>query len=109
MPRNRVWLTVKDLPLALFVPLLPLHLAYMALALCRHPRHSSNYFSATLAGLRAAFSGIGPVLKARRAIQKRRKVSAVTVARMLCWNPRKLWRCDHDIRPIVADEQPGPA
>jgi hypothetical protein len=59
--------------------------------------------------MRAAFSGIGPVLNARRAIQKRRKVSTAAVARMLCWNPRKLWRCDTDIRPIVAVKAPGPA
>jgi hypothetical protein len=98
---------VKNLPLALLVPLLPVHLAYMALTLWRHPRKSSNYFSATLAGLRAAFSGIGPIVKARRNIQKRRKVSAVAVARMLCWNPRKLWRCDSDIRPIVAVKGPA--
>jgi len=100
--RNRVWLMIKNLPLVLLVPLLPVHLTYMALTLWRHLRDNSNYFSATLAGLRAAFSGIRPVLKARRDIQKHRKVSAVAVARMLCWNPRKLWRCDADIRPIVA-------
>src|SRR5262245_46201245 len=61
--RNRVWLMTKNLPLALFVPLLPVHLAYVALTLWRHRRDRSHYFSATLAGLRAAFSGIGPVLK----------------------------------------------
>ena len=107
--RNRVWLMVKNLPLVLLVPLLPVHLTYMALTLWRHPRGNSNYFSATLAGLRAAFSDIGPVLQARRDIQKRRKVSAVAVARMLCWNPRKLWRCDADIRPIVAAKGSEPA
>jgi GT2 family glycosyltransferase len=107
--RNRVWLMIKNLPLGLLVPLLPVHLAYMALTLWRHPRGNSNYFSATLAGLRAAFSGIGPVLKARRDIQKRRKVSTAAVARMLCWNPGKLWQCDHDLRPLVAEEGPRPA
>jgi hypothetical protein len=77
--------------------------------LWRHPKHSSHYFSATLAGLRAAFSGIGPVLHTRRHIQKRREVSAVAVARMLCWDPRKLWSCESDIRPIVEVKAPRSA
>jgi GT2 family glycosyltransferase len=45
--RNRVWLMGKNLPLVLLVPLLPGHLAYMALTLWRHPRDSSHYFSAS--------------------------------------------------------------
>ena len=48
-----------------------------------------------------SFSDIDPVLKARREIKEHRKVSAVAVARMLCWNLRKLWRCDADIRPVL--------
>jgi hypothetical protein len=66
-------------------------------------------FFGELAGLRAAFSGIGPVLKECLTIQESRKVSTAAVARMLCWAPRKLWRCEPDIRPIVAVKAPGSA
>jgi GT2 family glycosyltransferase len=98
--RNRVWLMMKNLPLALLVLLLPIHLAYMALTMVRHRRDDTHYFSATWAGLRTAFADLSPALRARREIQARRRVSSFAVARMLCWDPRKLWRCDPDIRPL---------
>lgn len=98
--RNRVWLMAKNLPFALLALLGPAHLAYMALTLWRHQRHQGAYARATYAGLRAAFADLGPAWKARREIQKARKVSTWDVARMLCWDPRKLWRCDPDIRPL---------
>lgn len=98
--RNRVWLMVKNLPLALLALLLPMHLAYMALTLWRHRREQSHYAAATFEGLRAAFEDLRPALAARRDIQRRRRVSTLAVARMLCWNPRKLWRRDPDLRPL---------
>lgn len=98
--RNRVWLMLKNLPAPLLAVLLPGHLVYMALTLWRHRRGSGHYFSATYAGLRAAFADLKPVMAARRQIQAQRCVSTGAVAGMLCWNPRKLWRCDPDIRPL---------
>ncbi len=81
--RNGVWVMVKNLPLVLLAPLLPIHLACMGWYLLRH--RTSDSFQAMAAGLWAAFSGMGPVLEARREIQRRRTVSARAVARMLCW------------------------
>lgn len=100
--RNRVWLMVKNLPWALLALLLPMHLAYMLLTLWRHRRDNGRYTAPTWAGLRAAFADMGPALDARKQIQRSRRVSTLAVARMLCWDPRKLWRCDPDIRPLRA-------
>jgi len=96
--RNRIWLIVKNLPLSLLAALLPLHLAYTTLLLLRS--RGRLHASATLAGLGAAFAGLRPMLDARRIIQRRRKMSTLQVARMLCWNPYKLWHCESDIRPV---------
>jgi GT2 family glycosyltransferase len=98
--RNRVWLMLKNLPFGLLVLLFPLHLTYMALTLWVHRRRKGPYFSATLTGLRAAFSGAGPILKARRLIQRNRKASTIEIARMLCWSPSKLQQRASDIRPL---------
>lgn len=98
--RNRVWLMLKNMPPALLTVLLPAHLGYMALTLWFHRGKEGHYIAATLAGLRAAFSDMRPVLQARRAIQEQRRISTLAVARMLCWNPYKLWRCEPDLRPL---------
>ena len=98
--RNGVWVMVKNLPLVLLAPLLPLHLACMGWSLWR--RRGSDAFPAMAAGLRAAFAGLGPVLKARHEIQRRRTVSARAVAGMLCWSIDKLRRADPDVGTFAA-------
>jgi len=106
--RNRVWLMLKNLPWPLLALLLPIHLSYMALTLWRHRNDRPDYVSVTYAGLRAAFANLRPALNARRLIQKRRRVSTAAVARMICWNPRKLWRCDPDVRPVRESNSSAP-
>jgi N-acetylglucosaminyl-diphospho-decaprenol L-rhamnosyltransferase len=98
--RNRVWLMIKNLPLPLLAILLPVHLMYLVLTVLRH-RGNDVYASSTVAGVRAAFAGLRDVWASRRAIQKRRTVSAFQVMRMISWDPRKLWRCAPDTRAIV--------
>lgn len=100
--RNRVWVMVKNLPFILLVVLLPLHLAYMAWFIWR--RRDSEMVSPTVAGLRAAFRGIRPLLQARRQVQRRRVISVQKVARMLCWSLAKLRRMEPDVRALPATD-----
>jgi hypothetical protein len=73
------------MPLPLFWPLLPVHLAAGALA--------ATYAALTgrgpgaWRGLIAGLAGWSEIWRARRAVQASRTASAGEIARMLAWNP----------------------
>lgn len=83
--RNRLWAFVKAMPGPLFWPALPLHAAatLAALAMARARGQGGPAWQ----GLREALAGLGPVWRARRALQRRRRVSAWRIARVLAWSP----------------------
>jgi N-acetylglucosaminyl-diphospho-decaprenol L-rhamnosyltransferase len=82
--RNRVWMFVKNMPMALLIPLLPVHVTLNALLLLRAAFLGEA--DAMLRGLRDAVSGMNKVLVRRRIIQARRTVSIVDLAARMDWS-----------------------
>lgn len=101
--RNRVWTFVKNTPGWLFWLLLPGHLALNYRILSKAP--SPDYADSLKRAYRAAWEGIGPILKARRAEQKRRRTPVLAMARMFVWRPRKITTRDRATGPDGAAPQ----
>lgn len=100
--RNRLWTLVKNTPLALAPLVAALHAAALSLLLLRDIIRAPREAQATFAGLRQALGGLGPMLAARRGVQRRRTVSTLAIARALCWSPLTLAKRAADIRPDQA-------
>jgi GT2 family glycosyltransferase len=96
--RNRLWLYLKTMPLALLILTLPIHIG-LTLA---------GAFKDTLKGkgrlvfhaLRDASQGLRPILEHRKLIQKTRQIGSLRLAKSLTWNPVKIARRDIDHRKI---------
>lgn len=88
--RNRLWLYVKNMPLVLLIPTLPIHIGMTLL----------GAISDTLKGrgrqvwraLKDGAEGIRPMIWRRRKIQAERRISALRLAKVLTWNPLKIVR-----------------
>ena len=96
--RNRLWLYLKNMPLALLIPTLPLHIGLTligALADTLKGRGRTAW-----RGIGDAISGLGPILKARHTIAKSRQISALRLASRLTWNPTKIARRALDHRRL---------
>jgi GT2 family glycosyltransferase len=94
--RNRLWTYAKNMPGILLWPSLPVHLAATA-GLLWNARGGPR-LRPMLSGLGHALRGLGPVLAERREVQRRRSVSARTIAGALTWSLGKLRRRDADLR-----------
>lgn len=96
--RNRLWTFVKCMPSPLFWLLLPAHLLASAglatIALLRGRGLAA--WRGTVAGI----SGVGPIWRSRREIQRARKASVADIAGALTWSPDVFftWRAVH--RPV---------
>jgi GT2 family glycosyltransferase len=101
--RNRVWTYVKNTPGVWMWLLLPYHLAYDALMSYSSWRlgHGSTVARAHWAALR----GIGPVLAARRDVQRNRRARIVDLFRAMAWSPRSPHR--RDVARRLADSGTG--
>ena len=99
--RNRLWVFLKNMPGWLFWLLAPVHAAAtLALWLAAFRAGQSGVFGkAIFDGLR----GWPDIMRARRTVQKTRTVPVVALARMLCWDSRKLLTRSPDIRPYSPD------
>ena len=99
--RNRVWTLIKNIPLLLAAPVALYHGLVLSLltgaALLRRDGSAAPIIRGVWHGLRRA----GPAWRARRALQKRRAISSLTLARALTWSPLKLVHRAIDIRPIT--------
>lgn len=99
--RNRLWTFVKNMPpLGLFFGL-PIHLALTFALLIR--AMMAGRASATWAGLKDAIIGIGPVLKDRKTVQRRRKLSSRQIARAMTWKWSLLRQRKADVKPLHPD------
>ncbi|MGA0606181.1 glycosyltransferase family 2 protein [Phenylobacterium sp. VNQ135] len=96
--RNRFWVLVKDTPALLLPLVLPAHLLSAAYIATRKPNR--RYLGVTLRAYRAALAGLGPVLRARRVVQRARRSSALDIARAMTWNPRDLSGRRAVVRPL---------
>lgn len=95
--RNRIWLFVKDMPGALFWPLLlPFAATNLSLLAWGTAR---GHGDPVWRGMSDALATIGPVWADRRRLQATRRASAWTVARALSWSPIRLFARRTDLRP----------
>lgn len=90
--RNGVWILVKNVPFPLILvsgPLYALAMAYLLLF-----RWRGAPASTVRRGLVAAVSGLGGVLRRRRAVQGSRRASQRELIRAMTWNPLPVKRGD---------------
>ncbi|WP_421788170.1 glycosyltransferase family 2 protein [Hyphobacterium sp.] len=101
--RNRVWTWVKNTPPVMFVLGLPAVVAVNLVFLSRSAFHGK--FHCTARALIGALQGMGPILRSRRDIQKRRKASTLELAQIMTWSPIKLLTRAPDVRPLSQHKQ----
>lgn len=93
--RNRFWVLLKDTP-ALLLPIAAvLHLVGLLLISTR--QEGARQAPTAWGAIWAAIKGAGPVLRRRREVQRRRKVSTLWLASRMTWNPVDLLRR----RPVI--------
>jgi N-acetylglucosaminyl-diphospho-decaprenol L-rhamnosyltransferase len=102
--RNRLWVFVKDMPPALFWPMLPVHLlASLATAI---PAASKGELGAFARGLRDGLRGLPAAFGKRRRVQSARLGSLLPA---LCWWPFAALGRRPVVRLAVAVEHVTPA
>jgi len=95
--RNRFWTFFKNTPAALLPVLAPVHLGVTLLLWLSAARFGQ--FALFGRALRDALKGWPRLMEKRRAVQARRRVSALALARRLSWNPANLLTRAPDVRP----------
>ena len=95
--RNRLWTFIKCMPTPLFWPLLPLHLIASAIVVTVAALRGRGF--AAWRGFRAGLSSLAPIWRARKAVQRERRVSWLEIARALAWSPDVLFTRRPVIRP----------
>lgn len=88
--RNRVWLYVKIMPLALLIPTLPIHAGLTLLGALKDTLNGKG--GLVWRALADALEGMGPILRTRTQIQRERQIGALRLAKVLTWNPLKIVR-----------------
>lgn len=86
--RNRLWIYLKNTPLALLWWTLPVHLALTVLILLRGTM--TGRFGHTWKGLMAAIAGLPEILRARRRLQETRTESLSNLLRVMPFNPLRM-------------------
>ena len=94
--RNRPWLYLKTMPLALLWWTLPIHIGLTLLMAIKDTLQGRG--RVVWGALWASLKGVGSVLKAREKVQKTRTIGALRLARILTWSPMKILRRDIDHR-----------
>lgn len=85
--RNRIWVWLKNMPLPLLLPVLPLFiLAQIGIVL----RDLAGMRASSLKGVVAAITGLRPVMRQRRSIQSRRRAGVLQIIRMMAVSPHLL-------------------
>ncbi len=86
--RNRLWLYVKNMPLALLIVTLPVHIGMTLLGAIKDTLKGKA--AIVWRALFDALKGIGPILKSRKMIQSARQITALRLAKSLTWNLKKI-------------------
>ena len=94
--RNRLWLYLKNMPLALLVPILPLHIGLTLLGALADTLKGKGHI--VWKALGDALSGLGPILRTREIIMKTKRIEALRLAALLTWSPFKILSRDLDHR-----------
>lgn len=93
--RNRLWTFVKCMPAALFWPMLAPHLLLSAAAATLSALRAGHF--AAWRGLAAGMSGLAPIWRSRREVQRARKVGIGDIVSALVWSPDVLF----NRRPVL--------
>ena len=96
--RNRLWTFVKNMPPLALILGLPFHLSFLAILLIRGILASRS--GPIRSGIIEGFAGIGPVLKDRKHVQSRRKLSSWQILASMSWSFRKMRNHISDVRPL---------
>lgn len=99
--RNGVWTYVKNMPGGWLILTLPVWLAGAILLLIRGA--ARGVFRPTWNGFFAGVSGLGPALKSRKELRKRRRARASDIAAAFTWNPFAYLGRQIDVRPFQAE------
>jgi GT2 family glycosyltransferase len=83
--RNRLWTFVKNMPSPAFWILLPAHVAMTCAFLAWSPFRGTG--GPTWRGVGAALSGLGPVWRSRRAVQRAKRARTVDVLSTMAFSP----------------------
>ncbi len=96
--RNRLWLYVKNMPLALLILALPIHIGLTLAGALKDTLKGKGRL--VFRALRDAWQGLRPILEHRKLIQKTRQIGSLRLAKSLTWNPVKIASRDIDHRKI---------
>ena len=88
--RNRIWLYVKNMPMALLISTLPVHIGLTLLGAIKDTLGGKGGIVWRAIG--DAFKGMGPIFRSREHIQVKRQIGALRLAKALTWNPLKIFR-----------------
>lgn len=97
--RNRFWTYIKNMPLRILIPTLPIHAVLILAILFRNRKNAQN--RATIRGLRDAVLGMGPFLRERRALKRRRKTRVIDIIDAMCWDIHTMRKRKAHIRPLL--------
>ena len=96
--RNRLWLYVKNVPLLLLLPTLPIHIGLTLAGAVKDTVKGKG--GIVWKALFDALKGMGPIFSQRKLIQKVRKIGPLRLAKSLTWNPMKIARRAIQIRRL---------
>ena len=96
--RNRVWLYLKNMPLAVLIPTLPVHIGLTLFGALTDTLKGKGGIVWTALG--GAIAGLGPILADRKIIMKSKRIEALRLAALLTWNPAKIARRALDLRRL---------
>lgn len=94
--RNRLWVFVKNMPFALLLPLLPLHLLIQLLMLLRAAR--KGQLATAWKGFKDGLLGLSRIRKQRQSIQSKRKIPLSTLLRSFTYSPITIIKRRADIK-----------
>lgn len=100
--RNGVWTYVKNMPGRLLLLTSPVWLIGSLMLLVRGALR--GVFVPTLQGFWAAFTGIGAMLKSRRALKAQRRISLGKLAAAFTWNPFAYLGRSIQVKPFAEDQ-----
>lgn len=96
--RNGVWTYIKNMPDAWLILTLPIWLIGAFLLLVRGL--ARGVFRPTWNGFMAGLAGLGPMLKSRRELRRRRTAHVSDIAAAFTWNPFAYLGRQIDVRPF---------
>ncbi|MGN6423396.1 MAG: glycosyltransferase family 2 protein [Asticcacaulis sp.] len=96
--RNRLWLYLKSMPLLLLLITLPIHIGLTLIGALKDTLKGRK--ALPWSALSAAITGVGPILAARKNIQRARRITSLRLAKSLTWNLGKITRRAIDHRRL---------